>query len=149
MSENMIYRSSNMEDLNKILTLKKKLYEEGYGGVPDAQEAISFVADMYKQYYEEGNCIHYLSQSNNGDIIACAGAFSTKMVHIPHLVGLISDVYTIPEYRGQGLATTLVKSCLDWLKERVDVVYIYPTQSSKSIFDKLEFKSSALIYRIL
>lgn len=138
-----------MEDLSKILTLKKKLYEEGYASVPDAQEAISFVADMYKQYYEEGNCIHYLAQSNNGDIVACAGAFSTKMVHIPHLVGLISDVYTIPEYRGQGLATTLVKSCLDWLKARVNVVYIYPSQSSKSIFDKLEFKSSALMYRIL
>ncbi|NEO44645.1 MAG: GNAT family N-acetyltransferase [Moorea sp. SIO4A3] len=149
MSENIIYRSSNMEDLSKILTLKKNLYEEGYASVPDAQEAIDFVADLYKQYYEEGNCIHYLGQSNNGDIVACAGAFSTKMVHIPHLVGLISDVYTMPEYRGQGLATTLVQSCLDWLKERVNVVYIYPNQSSRYIFDKLEFKSSALMYRIL
>ncbi len=149
MSENIIYRSSNIEDLSKILTLKKKLYEEGYAGVPDAQEAISFVADMYQQYYVDGNCVHYLAESNNGEIVSCAGAFSTKMVHIPHLVGLISDVYTMPQHRNQGLATKLIKSCVDWLKQRVNVVYIYPSQSSKSIFERLEFKSSALMYRIL
>lgn len=84
---------------------KAFLYKEGEGSV----------ADDFPQLYQASNSKNLWAGYEAGQLAAHAGFYPTEMKveGIPLPVAGIGGVFSKPELQGQGIATALVKKCLD------------------------------------
>ena len=56
---------------------------------------------------------------------------------------LIVNVYTEPEYRGQGLARQLMLTVLDWLKQQgFRAAALHASEAGRHLYETLGFRAS-------
>lgn len=51
--------------------------------------------------------------------------FYPDWLSMPAKIGCLNNLYVLPEYRGQKIATTLCDRAMDWLRNVSDIKYIY------------------------
>ena len=82
----------------------------------------------------------------NNELIGCAGTRIRQIEYegLPLLLGGISGVCTRTEMRGRGVATTVIKAGMQFLKEtKCDVVFLSTSEMAQSLYKKLEFRELA------
>ena len=80
------------------------------------------VTRLYTEAYRNDRITHFFAYSEDGQPIACAGAILKDdfpyCLFTPGYYGWIIDVYTDPAYRGNGIATALLKVTHAWLQQK-------------------------------
>lgn len=142
----MEIETANSSDLERIVHLKMAMFKEA--GIEHLllENSKDRIYQDYKEMYSNSDAIHYAIRVD-GIIVSIAGAFIKSDIPYRYFknteYGFIGDVYTVSEFRRNGLATKLTEKALAWLKDRsVTSVRLLAAPAAKSIYTKLGFKSS-------
>ncbi|MGE6697722.1 GNAT family N-acetyltransferase [Hyphomonas sp. NPDC076900] len=84
-----------------------------------------------------GPCTLYLARLDGED---CAYGMA---VRCPNGLGMVEDLYTLPGYRGRGIASAIIRHCVDVLRqEDHQVIFLgaHITERPKHLYHKLGFK---------
>lgn len=134
------------DDLPRIVEMKLAMFDESGHASLLAPGAGELILSDYKHLYAVGKAQHFLVRSGGG-AIACAGAFLKSDVPFRYFrlpsYGFVGDVYTEPNFRGQGYAKLLSESVLLWLRSRgVRMVRLLASEAGRSLYGKLGFVPS-------
>ena len=114
----MIIRQAGLEDIKEISELRKKQIQDE-GQAPD----IDIDEDLYRyfeKYMRSGELIEWVAEEETEDgggqkgrIIATAAVvfmeYPPSFTNKTGRTGYVANVYTAPEYRGQGIAGQLLE----------------------------------------
>ena len=133
-------------DLSRIIDLKLQMYEEAGLLHRLAENPEGVIKKDYQSMYDAGTAKHFLKFEGD-EIIAMAGAFIKDDIPFRYYrgtrYGFIGDVYVKPEHRKKGLATSLSRSCVQWLKEKnITMIRLLATEAGRPVYEKLGFAAT-------
>ena len=134
------------DELGRIVELKLAMFDEAGHRDLLASDAASLVLADYEQLYPGQQAQHFVARVD-GRIVAMAGAFLKADLPFRYFrsteYGFIGDVYTVPAWRGQKIATRLNRAALAWLRARgVNMVRLLASKAGRPMYDSLGFSSS-------
>ena len=143
----LVYRVSSERDLERIVEMKRAMFLEIDFKSNDLKaEFAEMVLADYIVMNRENRVRHFLA-TDDDMIVACAGAFIRSDEPIKYFrndrYGYIGDVYTEPDFRGQGLAKMLCEKAVDYLKEQgMATIELKASSAGRSIYESLGFSMS-------
>lgn len=136
-------RKANEKDINKIVEMKLKMFEESGHLHLLSKDASTDILSKYYSTYEEGTAQHFVIEDKD-EIVACAGAFLKN--DLPYcfysepIYGFVGDVYTNPEYRHRGYAHLLMNEVIEWLKAKgINTVRLLASAEARAMYEALGF----------
>ena len=135
------------EDAELIATQRKKMFLDA--GQPDDQR----MADMYEAFvpWVRGKLAEdrYIGWIASEDGVVAGGAGLWLMEFPPHFLQVapvrayLLNFYTAPEFRGRGLAKTLLNTAVDEARRRnCEVVTLHASKFGRPIYEKNGFKQT-------
>lgn len=142
------YRSASIPDIQKIIPLRvlmQKEVNEVTGHDRDHEYEI-LLHEYFHKSLENGSYYAPIAELD-GKVIAAGGVvFYEKPPSITSfkgLVGYVTNVYTLPEYRGQGIAFKLTDMIIQEARSRKAVkLHLGSTKLSHGVYLKAGFKVS-------
>src|SRR4051794_235197 len=134
----MTIRKATYQETQEIMTYSQKVFKESTMGLVDGNENQEF--PLVSRISEEDG--YYLVYSENNVIKGWLGVASTFNYYDGEMVGIISEVYVIPEYRRKGIARQLCIEGIKNLKERGHhkvQLYVFAGNCAKQLYQKLGF----------
>lgn len=147
------FRKANLDDINSLIDLRKKqLVDEGMKPNIDID---SELYDFFENKLIEGTLVQILVEDNEA-IIACGAFiiydFPPSYTNKTGKKGYVTNMFTREDYRGQGIATTLLKKLVDEAKElSVSKLWLGASKLGRPVYKKFGFKETDqyLEYKIL
>ena len=140
----MNYRLAIKEDIPLLIELRKRqLIDEGQN--PDVnmdQELVKF----FNNHFADNTLVEWVAEED-GKIVGTAAIllfeFPPAFTNPSGIKGYITNMYTAPEYRGQGLASELLKKVLDEARSRsVKNILLVASDMGKPVYKKVGFEEA-------
>ena len=140
----MNYRLAIKEDIPLLIELRKRqLIDEGQN--PDVnmdQELVKF----FNNHFADNTLVEWVAEED-GKIVGTAAIllfeFPPAFTNPSGIKGYITNMYTAPEYRGQGLASELLKKVLDEARSRsVKNILLAASDMGKPVYKKVGFEEA-------
>ena len=118
------------------------------------QEYLKFCEKFLTEQFDSNSWIHFVAELE-GEIISHVSLQIIENLPIPGRLenrwGYLTNAYTKPNFRRQGLCTNLVKNALDWAdKNDLKKVILWPRETSIAIYKKFGFsQEGAVMERII
>lgn len=138
-------RRASLEDVETLVDLRMALERESGHLTQDAM--LADVRRATRQYYLEAlpaEAVLVWVAEAQGTMVATSGLiFFRKPPSERNLTGLeahILNMYTLPAWRGQGIATRLLQTLITSAKQRhAHRIWMYATQDGRPIYDRAGF----------
>ena len=145
MTQAFSIRRATLQDVEALVSLRLKLQQES-GHLTEGQ-ALSDLRRATQQYLLEAlptEAFLVWVAEVSGQIVATSGLiFSQKPPSERNLSGVeayILNMYTLLEWRGQGIATALLHTLMTFVKRtKAHRVWMYATQDGKPLYEKAGF----------
>ena len=136
--------SVSIKTIEEVLPLIRK-YQEFYK-VQDIDDEKN--REFFSQFSEnEDNGSLFLFRSEAGDAVAFATVYFTYVSSIPARVGVLSDLYTLPVHRGNGIGKRLINHCFEFALQkgaaRLQWLTAHDNHVAQKLYDSLNTKKSA------
>ena len=140
----MNYRLSIKEDIPLLIELRKRqLIDEGQN--PDVnmdQELVKF----FNNHFADNTLVEWVAEED-GKIVGTAAIlffeFPPAFTNPSGIKGYITNMFTVPEYRGQGLASELLKKVLDEARSRsVKNILLAASDMGKPVYKNVGFEEA-------
>jgi ribosomal protein S18 acetylase RimI-like enzyme len=131
----MTIRKATFQENQEILTYAQEVFKESTMGLVENQEL-----PLMSSFSEDDG--YYLVYSENNVMKGWLGLASTFNFYDGERVGMISEVYVIPEYRRKGIARQLCIEGIKNLKERGHHkvhLNVFAGNGAKQLYQKLGF----------
>ena len=143
----MTIRAASVEDVGEIMRHRRCMFHDmGYGdpAALDAMEATS--APFIRAGLKDGSYRGWLVEIA-GRAVAGGGVLIIGHPSSPRDPGArrawILNMYTEPEYRGRGLAKSIVETATGWCKgEGFAWVSLHASEAGRHLYENLGFKPS-------
>ncbi|WP_374073481.1 GNAT family N-acetyltransferase [Bdellovibrio bacteriovorus] len=139
-------RLAKPEDIEQLAKLRVLMQQE-VNNIPDSQITNDYLNSVKSYFRESLSDKSYISSVAvvDGRIVAAAGlVFYQKPPSLPSgsgLVGYLTNVYTLPEYRKRGLGSRMIDLLIKEAKSMKAVkIHLGATEDGKDIYEKLGFK---------
>ena len=132
-------------DIPELCRLRLAYFAEEFGTLPQEQlSAISAQLPVYFAAHLGKDCITAAAVLPDGTLAANAILMISEKPANPFFPngrsGYVLGVYTMPEYRGQGIATRLMQLVQEESKRlRLDIVTLSASEMGQSIYAKIGF----------
>ena len=145
-------RAGEEKDILIALAMRKKLFMDT--GVPKEafrDDMDSTLLQDYNEAYERKDMLHFFAydREKDGQPAAVAGLLIKRdfpyYLFKPGYYGWVIDVYTEPEYRGNGLASRLLEKVKLWGLEKgvVELKLISASENARRIYEKFGFRPTS------
>ena len=147
--QNFVYVSAGKEDIPLALKLRKHLFDEM--GIPDTaliDGSYDVLVERYNEEFDAENIRHFIAYDRNHEPLAIAGALIKSdfpyYLFKPGYYGWIIDVYTVPRYRGKGLASKLMELTARWLigKGARETKLIAAGSAARRLYERLGYRAT-------
>lgn len=150
----MVIRQAILTDAPALARLRWDFQREEEDSPPVTTKVdfIKFCTCFFEKSIVSGTWHHWLAEIN-GKPIAHASLQQISMIPRPNrlkdTLGYLTNVYTIPDYRNQGLGTKLIQQIKDWsISEDLELAIVWPSEKSNSFYQRLGFKPSEEIMEL-
>ncbi|MDZ8258293.1 GNAT family N-acetyltransferase [Nostoc sp. ChiQUE01b] len=142
-------RQANLQELEALIQLRLELLRET--GNIKADSDTANLAEATRKYVGEkmpsGEFLAWVAEVDS-QIVATSGlVFFQRPPYNGNLSGLeayVMNVYTIPMWRGQGIATALLKEIISFVRTtEAKRLWLHATEDGKRIYEKLGFVSTS------
>jgi len=148
--ENKIWiKDGSQKDIKLALGMRKLLFEEmGVDKTSLLENVDRVLEEYYVKEYLEDRMKHFIAFNEDDTPVAIVGAVLKSdfpyLTFKPGAYGWIIDVYTVPEYRGNELATRLLKLVNEWLIKKgvYEVKLIASGKGARKLYEKIGFRST-------
>ena len=137
----MTIRKATYQENQEILTYAQEVFKESTMGLVENQEL-----PLMSSFSEDDG--YYLVYSENNVMKGWLGLASTFNFYDGERVGMISEVYVIPEYRRKGIARQLCIEGIKNLKERGHHkvhLNVFAGNGAKQLYQKLGFQEVSIL----
>ena len=137
----MTIKKATYQENQEILTYAQKVFKESTMGLVENQEL-----PLMSSFSEDDG--YYLVYSENNVMKGWLGLASTFNFYDGERVGMISEVYVIPEYRRKGIARQLCTEGIKNLKERGHHkvhLNVFAGNGAKQLYQKLGFEEVSIL----
>ena len=139
------YRKAGINDVEELTQLRLMFLFEA-GGEPDDEYTYAVNKEFFTDGIMSGEFISWIAV-DDGRIIATSGISFYKLppnkFSPTGLRSYISNMYTLPEYRNNGIATKLFALTVDEAKQRgCKSVLLNATDMGRPIYEKYGFKNA-------
>ncbi|MEH2104651.1 GNAT family N-acetyltransferase [Nostoc sp.] len=143
------FRQANLQDLEALIQLRLQLLREA--GDIKGESNTTNLTEATRKYLGEkmpsGEFLAWVAEVDN-QIVATSGlVFFQRPPYNGNLSGLeayVMNVYTIPMWRGQGIATALLKEIISFVRAtEAKRLWLHTTEDGKRIYEKLNFVSTS------
>ena len=141
-------RRATIADVDALTTLRAALMEEEHPF--DDEVARATYLQATRQYFARTipseEFISWVAEAD-GAVVAISGLiFFLRPPWLTNPSGreaFILNMYTMPEWRSQGLATRLVQALLHYIQTQTDArrIWLYATEPGRPIYEKAGFKA--------
>ncbi|MEH2064851.1 MAG: GNAT family N-acetyltransferase [Nostoc sp.] len=148
-------RQANLQDLEAVIQLRLELLREA-GDIKGDSDTAN-LAEATRKYLGEkmprGKFLAWVAEVDS-QIVATSGlVFFQRPPYNGNFSGLeayVMNVYTIPMWRGQGIATALLKEIISFVRTtEAKRLWLDTTEDGKRIYDQLGFVSTSKEMEIL
>ena len=135
----------SLEHIDKIISLRLALLKE-LGELNNPQEE-HLMETSTREYLHKAlsknEFISYMAE-RNGEPVSISGMVIFKRPpYLENLQGIeayILNMYTVPEYRGKGLARRLLEKCIDESKKSgVKRIWLHASKDGEPLYKKMGF----------
>lgn len=146
----MTFRQATIEDIPELVKCRiRQLIDEGQE--PD-KDIRTVNTEYFREYMESGQMEEWVCEEK-GSIIATGAIiyfrFPPSFTNRGGLKGYITNIYTDPEYRGQGVATQMLSILEDRMREQgVCRIWLEASKWGKPVYEKYGFKENDTILMI-
>ncbi len=140
-------RRAGLHDVDALVRLRFQLFRET--GDLQSDEAAPELAEITRTYLTEAlpteRFLAWIAETEEAEMIAMSGlVFFTKPPTKANLSGLeayIMNMYTVPQWRGKGIATALVRELLRFVTTATEAkrVWLHTTREGQSVYEKCGF----------
>lgn len=143
------FSPAQKQDIALALNFRKVLFDEM--GVPEnllIDNCDDVLFDLYQDEFERGRIQHFIAYNGEHEPVAITGALlKTDFPYIlfkPGYYGWIIDVYTVPQYRGQKLASQLLELTRQWLitKGVQEAKLIAAGTNARKLYERLGYRAT-------
>ncbi|UOB81990.1 GNAT family N-acetyltransferase (plasmid) [Bacillus sp. ZJS3] len=137
----MKYRKANIDDINKLVELRKKqLFDEGIEPNINIDTELSV---FFKNKLSDGTLIQWLVEDDE-EIIACGAVifyeFPPSYTNRTGKKAYIANMYTNENYREQGIATMLLTKLVNEVKiSGVSKIWLEASKMGRLVYKKFGF----------
>lgn len=140
-----IYRMAAEADLDELAQMRWDFrFEEAPGGtVYDQASFLQTCAAFLRQGLREQRWTYWVAQQD-GQIVSHIYIQRVPKVPKPNklddALGYVTNVYTRPAYRGQGIGTQLMSHVLQWAREHdLESLIVWPSETSVGFYERAGF----------
>lgn len=141
----MEYRIGTMDDIETMCVLRKRqLMDEGLSPDVDIDAELS---EFFEKKLRSGEMVEWLLEEK-GEVIATGAivfyelppSFSNKS----GVKGYITNMYTKPQFRGRGIATSMLSRLAKEAKRRgVKKLWLGASKMGKPVYEKFGFREAS------
>lgn len=142
----MIYRSALLTDIPQLVKLRALMQCEVNAFDP-SEVTTDFISSTEEYFLNSLNNQSYYSAvaEFEGSLVAANGLViyqrPPSLIGPSGLVGYVTNVYTLPEFRGRGIAGELMKILIQFAKNaNVAKLHLGATKAGKSVYERVGFK---------
>ena len=138
-------RQATPDDIATLTDLRVTFFEE-IGDITDEKHAAAFweATNHYlNEALPQGKFLAWVAEED-GQIVATSGLIFFEQAPTPtNLVGnegYILNMYTLPQWRGKGIARILLEEIISYVKNTgVSQLWLYATDQGRPLYEKLGF----------
>ncbi|MBU5438926.1 GNAT family N-acetyltransferase [Tissierella sp. MSJ-40] len=143
----MEYRIANKQDISQLVEMRwnfKMENKEEYN-ICDKQEFINECESFFKKGLEEGNWTHWIAV-DKGDIVSHISISHIRKIPKPSRLhdeyGYVTNVYTKPSYRGNGIGSELMDRVNKWAEEKdFEILIVWPSKKAIPFYKRKGFSN--------
>lgn len=148
-NEIFTFRPVEEKDISLAINFRKVLFKEM--GIPDeslVENAYDIILKLYTKELKEGRIRHFIAYNPKNEPVGIAGAILKNdfpyCLFRPGYYGWIIDVYTVPQYRGEKIATKLLELTNQWLNEKGihESKLIAAGSNARILYERLGYKAT-------
>lgn len=140
----MKFRRATLEDIELLIDLRKKqLIDEGI----QITQNIDYELDgFFRNFLGNNTMVEWLVESDS-IVIASAAAifynFPPTYTNISGKKAYITNMYTSPEYRGKGIATSLLNRLVEDIQQAgIEKIWLGASKLGRPVYKKFGFKET-------
>ncbi len=138
----MTYRIATLNEIDELVELRKKqLIDEGISPTEDTTEEMH---KFFEKKMSDGTMVEWVVEENNKIIATSAIVFyefPPSFTNKSGIKGYITNMYTVPEYRGRGIASSLLNKLTDEAKARnVHKLWLGASKMGRPVYLKYGFE---------
>lgn len=136
------YRLATTSDIDTLINMRlAQLKEEG---TEESCDLTPYLKNYYLENLSNGSFVSYLAIDNN-EVIATSGmSFASKPPYYACTsgkIGLLSSMYTKPDYRRKGIAKTLLNKVIGEAKKKeCGVIHVTASVKGVLLYESYGFK---------
>ncbi|WP_036719428.1 GNAT family N-acetyltransferase [Paenibacillus sp. JCM 10914] len=140
----MEYRKATIDDIKELMELRKtQLVDEGI------EPSMDIDAELYvffRNKLTDGSLVQWLVEEH-GDIVACGAIviydFPPSYTNKSGRKGYITNMYTKDEYRGRGIATSVLTKLVDEARQSgISKIWLGASALGRPVYKKFGFKET-------
>jgi GNAT superfamily N-acetyltransferase len=142
-----VIRPGSAGDMDLIIHFRRLLFEEmGIREDVYVHDVWEVIRALYLQELKEDRIRHFIAYNQDNLPVSVAGTLLKNdfPYHLfkPGYYGWIIDVYTLPEYRGRGLARRLMELNRRWLLEKggLEAKLIASGRDARRFYERLGYR---------
>ncbi len=148
-------RQANLKDLEALVQLRLDLLHE-VGNIKNETDTTA-LAEATRNYLAQkmpsSEFLAWVAEVNSQIVSTTGLVFFQRPPYNGNLSGLeayVMNIYTIPAWRGQGIATALFREIISFVRTtEVKRIWLHATEDGKRLYEKLGFVSTANEMEIL
>lgn len=144
-NESMKYRIADEGDVITLAEMRWEFQTEDNDAAPvvSKTEFVEFCSDFLRQGLLQKHRVYWIAELD-GEIVSHIFVQRVRGVPRPtwltNAYGYVSNVYTKPAYRRQGIGTELMQQVLSWAKQQeIDVLIVSISEASLTFYERAGF----------
>ena len=148
MSERFTIRRATTDDIETLVELRLEMQRENSDGT---QVAWAAVEEACRRYFAETlppEVFVVFVAEVQGRVVATSGvSFVSRppgSTSVLQCEGYVTNVYTVPDWRGRGVTATLLTATTEYAQQRgARLVYLHTSDAGRPVYEKLGFAQYA------
>jgi len=119
--------------------------EDGARAAVSREGYLDECAAFMRQGLAEGSWVFWVAEVE-GQIVSHIFIRRVRKVPKPDRlhdeIGYVTNVYTRPAYRGQGIGSALLERVVQWARDReLDVLFVWPSEQAVPFYERAGFRA--------
>ena len=144
----MNYKIASEEDFPELANMRWDFKMEGEEFITDSYDKEVFIEqciNFFNQGYRDKTWIHWIAKSKDV-IISHVSIHIIRKIPKPNRIvdkfGYITNVYSKPQYRGQGIGSNLIDHVKQWAVENdLEILIVWPSTKSAKFYQRKGFNN--------
>jgi GNAT superfamily N-acetyltransferase len=149
MSADVTIRQARQSDSDIILHHRRSMFRDmGEGTVEELDRMVEVARPWLERAMADDSYHHWLALDASGGIVGGGGVLLSSWPASPKdpctQRAVILNVYTEPDFRKRGIAGLVVRTIVEWLKQKgLRSANLHSSKGGRALYEKLGFEATS------